>query len=165
MQSNENRTPVIKHIPRKSWQHCCYATILPSVGYKNREVWFASLWLRVLRRTIKSKRPGFCRTESSFCMITPIPILPIRWGISFRELAGKHFNILRTAKIFPLVTSTFLATWRKTFVDVGFIRTRNARMGEVVDPSSTYLFLQDWNWSSVSQWDKCINTSGNYFWI
>ena len=31
-QTNENRTPSTKHIPRKSWQHCCYVLILPSVG-------------------------------------------------------------------------------------------------------------------------------------
>ena len=31
-QSNENRIPAIKHIPRKSWQHCSYVSILPSEG-------------------------------------------------------------------------------------------------------------------------------------
>ena len=31
---NENRTPAIEHIPRKSWQHCCYVSILLSVGQK-----------------------------------------------------------------------------------------------------------------------------------
>ena len=37
--------------------------------------------------------------------------------------------------------------WRpeETFVDVGFIRTRKCKVGEVVDPSATYLFVQDWN--------------------
>ena len=55
----------------------------------------------------------------------------------------------------------FLATWRKTFVDVCFIRTMNCKSGwgcgSISDlPLSTRL---------VSQWDKCINTSGNYFWI
>ena len=31
-ESNENRTATIKHIPRKSWQHRCYVSRLPSVG-------------------------------------------------------------------------------------------------------------------------------------
>ena len=69
------------------------------------------------------------RTESSFCMITPVPMLAIWWGISFRDLTRKHFNILRTAQFFPLVTSKFLATWRKTFMDVCFIRTRKCKSG------------------------------------
>ena len=96
----------------------------------------------------------------------PVPILPIWWGISFRYLAGKHFNILRTAQIFPLVTSTFLATRRKIFVDVGFTRTRNCKngwgCGSINDlPLSTRLEFDH----LISQWDKSINTSGNYFWI
>ena len=76
-----------------------------------------------------SNSPECCRTVSSFCMKTHVPILPICRGISFRNLAGKHVNILRTVQIFPLVSSTFLATWRKTFVDVGFIRTRTRKSG------------------------------------
>ena len=95
----------------------------------SRDVWFVSWWLRVLRRAIKSKRPEMLSDGIIFCMIMPVPILPIWWGISFRDLAGKHYNILRTTQIFPLVTSTFLATWRKTFVDVGFIRTRKRKSG------------------------------------
>ena len=41
----------------------------------------------------------------------------------------------------------------------------SARLGEVVDPSATYLFLQDGIDRLFSHWDKCINTSGNNFWI
>ena len=95
----------------------------------------------------------------------PFPILPIWWRINFRDVTGRQFNILRTVQIFPLVTCTF---WRSeerhSWTSVSFGR-RSARVGEVVEPSPTYLFLQDWNWSSHSQWDNCINTSGNCFWI
>ena len=41
----------------------------------------------------------------------------------------------------------------------------SARVGEVVDPSATYSFYKTGIDRLVSQWDKCINTSGNYFWI
>ena len=30
--SNVSRTPAMKHIPCKSWQHCCQVSMLPSVG-------------------------------------------------------------------------------------------------------------------------------------
>ena len=93
------------------------------------------------RHHIKSKPPGLCRTESSFCTITPVPILPIGLEVSIRDLAGKVFNILRTAQI-------FLHFWRPkerhSWTLVSFGRG-SARVGEVVDPSATYLFLQDWN--------------------
>ena len=38
-QSIENRTPAIKHVPRKSWQHCLYVSMLPKcrVGNTHRE--------------------------------------------------------------------------------------------------------------------------------
>ena len=85
--------------------------------------------LQKLRGALKSNVLKYFRTESSFCMITRVPILPIWWGISFRYLAGKHFNILSTVQIFPLVTSTFLAIWRETFVVVGFIWTRKCKSG------------------------------------
>ena len=89
-----------------------------------------------------------CWTESSFCITTPVPILPIWWGISFRDLAGKHFNILRTSQIFHLVTSTFMATRRKTFVDIGFIRMRKCKSGWGCGSICDLPFLHDWNWSS-----------------
>ena len=81
-----------------------------------------------IHHTVKTSQNAVGRNHP-FCMITPIPTPPIWWGISFRDLAGKHLNILRSAKIFPLVSSTFLATWRKTSVDVGFIRTRKYKSG------------------------------------
>ena len=96
---------------------------------KSKEMWFVRRRLRVSRRAINQNALECCRTESFFCMITPVPTLLIWWGVSFRYLAGKHFNILHTDKIFPLVTSTFSATWRKTFMDVGFIRTRKSKSG------------------------------------
>ena len=114
-------------------------------GYKQRR---AERWLRMLRCAIKSKRLKFCRTESSFCMITPAPILPFWWGISFRGFAGKHFIIiLRTSQIFALVTSTFLATWRRhSWASVSF--GRGSKWVGEVNPSATYLFEQEWNWKS-----------------
>ena len=48
-----------------------------------------------------------------FAWIMPVPILSIWRGISFRDLAGKHFNILRTAQIFLLVTSTLFGDLKK----------------------------------------------------
>ena len=131
---------------------------------ESREVWYVSWSLRVLEHPQSIDALECCRTESSFCMITPVPILPIWWGINFRDLAGKYFNIIRTVLIYPHVTSTILAIWRKIFMDVGFIRTRKCKSewgcGSISDlPLSTRLEL------IVSQWDKCINTSCNYFWI
>ena len=98
--------------------------------------------------------------ETSFCMIMPVPMLPVWWVMSFRDLAGKHFNILRTAQIFPLATSKF---WRPqerhSWTSISFWRG-SARVGGVVDPSATYLFLPDCGIDRlVSQWDKiCINS-------
>ena len=71
---------------------------------------FCADTLQKLRRAISQYALEYCRAESSFCMITPVPILPIWRGINFTNLAGKHFSILRTSQIFPLVTSTILAT-------------------------------------------------------
>ena len=64
----------------------------------------------------------------------------------------------------PLVTSTFFATRRKTFVDVGFNRTRKCKSGWDCGSVSD-LFYETGIDRLISQWDKCINTSGNYFWI
>ena len=61
-------------------------------------------------------------------MIRPVPILPIWWGITCRDLVGKHFNILRTAQIFLLDFHIF-GDLKKTFVDVGFIRIRKCKSG------------------------------------
>ena len=118
----------------------------------SREVCFISWWLRVLEHVefiiACQNALECCRMESSFCMIIPIPILPIWWGINVRDLAGKHFNILCTTQIFPLVTPYF---WRPEerhlWTSVSFGQG-SVRVDEVVDPSATYLFLQDWNWLS-----------------
>ena len=110
-QSNENRTPAIKHIPPKIWQHCCYVLILSSVGQETYVVKThraTQLFLYCSRRehSVKCVRPALeimaskeeqrgvvsflmaqsavtrhkiitPWTESIFCMVTPVPILPI----------------------------------------------------------------------------------------
>ena len=134
---------------------------------KSREVWLISWWLRVRWRAIKSKRSGMLSDRIILLHDNARPILPIWWGISFRDLAGKQFNILRIAQIFPLVTSTFLATSRKTFVGVASVSfgresAKRVRLWVHQRPTSFYKTEID---RFVSQWDKCINTSGNYFWI
>ena len=67
---------------------------------------------------------------------------------------------LRTAQIFPFVTFTFLATWRKTFVDEEVQEWVKLWIHQ--RPISFYKTGID---RLVSQWDKCINTSDNYFGI
>ena len=66
--------------------------------------------LQKLQHAIKSNCPGTLLDGIIHLHDDAIPLLQIWWGINFRDLAGKHFNILRTAQIFSLVTSTFLAT-------------------------------------------------------
>ena len=127
---NAQVNTVFLHCSRGEHSVKCVRPALEMEARKEEQkVQFVSWWLLVLRHTICQNALECGRTESSFCMIMPIPILPIWWGICFRDLAGKHFNILHTAQIFPLMSSTYLATWRKTFMDISFFRTRKSKSG------------------------------------
>ena len=96
---------------------------------------------REIHRRI-SKRPGMLLDGIIFFHDNAHPHTANLVRDSFRDLAEKHYNILRTAHILLLVTTHF---WRPhSWTSVSFGRG-NARLGEVVDPSATYLFLQDWN--------------------
>ena len=79
----------------------------------SREVWFVSWWLRVLLRVIKSKRPGILLDEIILLHDNALPHTAnlVRDKLQrYRRLAAKDIDILHTAQIFPLVTSTVLAT-------------------------------------------------------
>ena len=179
--SNENRTPAIKCIPRKSWQHCCYVSILPSLGqeactvktYRSTQLFLYCSGSEYIVKCVLTALEMETSKEEKRSVVRVLVVEgagtrhkvkmfrnsvrrnhPFAWQrrphtsnlVSFRDLAGKHFIILRTAKIFPLVTSAFLAE-RHSWTSVSFGRG-SERVSEVVDPLATYLFLQDWNWSS-----------------
>ena len=79
--------------------------VRPALEMKaSREVWFVSWWLSVLRRAIKPKCPGMLSDGIILLLDTANLVRD-----NFRDLVGKHFNILRTVQIVSLVTSTFLA--------------------------------------------------------
>ena len=63
------------------------------------------------------------------------------------------------------VTSIFLAIWRRTFVDVCFIWTRKCKSGQGCASNSDLPFPTKLELIVLSPNEKCINTSGNYFWI
>ena len=114
-------------------------------------MWFDSWLPRLSEHAVKTKRPGML---SEGIILLHVNDRPHSVNLVRDKLQRFGWETLQH----PLVISIFLTSWRKIFVDVGFIRTRKYK-------SATYLFLQDWNYRLVSQWDKCINTSGNYFWI
>ena len=134
---------------------------------KSREVWLVSWWLRMLRHAIKSKRPGMLSDGIILLHDNARPHTVNLVRENLRDLTGKHLNILRTTQIFPLVIFTFLATWRKTtWTSRRFHSDEDAqewrRLWIYQRPICFYKAGID---ALVSQWDKCINTSGNYFWI
>ena len=100
-----------------------------------------------------------------FCMITPVPKLPIWWGISFRDRLGNT----SISSVQPRPFSLWLLHFWRPVKD---IRGRRFHSDEEVQvwvrlrihqgPTSFYKTGID---HLVSQWDKCINTCGNYFWI
>ena len=61
---------------------------------------------------IKSRRPGMLSDGIILLHdnVHPHAANLVRDRLRFSDLAEKHFNVLHTAKIFPPVTSIFLAT-------------------------------------------------------
>ena len=71
---------------------------------------------------------------------------------------------------FPLALFAYTVCYRRTKQCFSVLRTHES---DAVDGSSGIRYVTD-QWHNVpllralglvSQWDKCINTSGNYFWI
>ena len=120
----------------------------------------SSWWLRMLEHAkfIVACQNALecCRAELSFCMITPVPILPIWRGINFRDLAVKRFNILRTVQIFPLV-AYISGDLEKDIPGRRFYS--NEEVQETVrfwiHQRSTSFHMTGID-RLVSQWDKCI---------
>ena len=130
---------------------------------KSREVWFVSCWLRVLRHAIKSKCPG---------MLTD--------GIVLHDNACPHTANLARDKLqrfgwetlqHPPYIPDFSPCDFHIFGDLKKdSRGRRFHSDEEVQewvrlwihqrPTS---FYETGIEHLVSQWDKCINTSGNYF--
>ena len=104
-----------------------------------------------------------CRTESSFCVITPVSVLPIWWGISLRDFAGKRLNILHTSQIFPLVTSTFFGDLKKDIRGCPFHSDEEVQEWVRLWIHQQPTFFYKIGIYLVSHKDKCINISGNYF--
>ena len=128
---------------------------------KNSEVWFVSWWLRVLRRPIKSKSPwnAVGRNHPFQDNARPHTANLVRDKLQ-KFLTGKHFNI---ANLSPC-DFHICGDLKKD------IRGRRFHSDEEVQvwmrlwihqqPTSSYKTGID---HLVYQWDKCINTCGNYF--
>ena len=125
-------------------------------------MWFVSWWLRVLRRAIMSKRPGM--------LLDGIILLhdnarPHTVNLVRDKLERSGWETVQHPPYSPDLSPCDSRFWRPeerhswTSVSSG---RGSARVGEVVDPTSFYKTGID---SLVSQWDTCINTSGNYVWI
>ena len=125
---------------------CVRPALKMEASKEEQEVWFVSLWLRMLRRAIKSKRSGMLsdgiilvRNNSRPNTATLVTDKLQRFGWKtlqnppYRpDLAPSDFHI------FSYMNKRHSLTW------YSFGRG-SVRVGEVVDPSATYLFLQNWN--------------------
>ena len=189
--SHENRTLAIKHVPRKSWQHYCYVSTLltlkthrstqlflycsggerrvkcvrPALKMEaSKEVWFVSWWLRVLLCTIKSKHPGMLSDR----------IILLQDNVSHHSANLVRDKLQRfgwETLQHPPFSSDLSPCDFHVFGDLkkAIPRHRFHSDEEVQEwvrlwihqrPTSFYKTEID---RLVSQWDKCINTSGNYF--
>ena len=95
--------------------------------------------------------------------ITYVPICQSDEGC-FRDFAGKHFNILCTAQIFTLVTSTFFCDLKKDIRGRRFLSVEEVQewLKLWIHQRTTSFYKTEID-PLFSQWDKCINTSVNYF--
>lgn len=85
--------------------------------------------LQKLRCAIKSKRPGMLSNGIIFLHDNARPHTSHLVRGTLQGFGWETLNILPTAQIFLHVTFTLLATWRETFVDIGFNRTRTCVTG------------------------------------
>ena len=67
----------------------------------------------MLEHVIKSKRPGILSDGIILLHDNARPNATSLVRDTFRDLAGKHFNILRTVQIFPLVIYAFFGDLKK----------------------------------------------------
>ena len=116
---------------------------------KSSELWFVSWWLRVMRRAIISKRPVML---SDGIILLRDNARPHTANLVRDKLQRFGWETLQHPLYSPYLSHLWLPYFwrpeaRHSWTSVSFGRG-NARVGEVVDPSTTYLFVQDWNWSS-----------------
>ena len=131
---------------------------------KSREVWFVSCWLRVLRRAIKSKRPGML---SDGIIILHDNARPQTANLVRDKLQRFGWETFQN----PVYSRDLSLCDFHIFGDLNKdIRGRRFHSDEEVQewvrlwiyqgPTSFYKTGID---GLVSQCDKCINTSGIYF--
>ena len=131
---------------------------------KSREVWFVSWWLKVLRRSIKSKRPGML---SDGIILLQDNARPRTANLVRDKLQRFGWETLQH----PPYSLDLSPCDFQVFGDLKKdIRGRRFHSDEEMRewvrlcihqrPTSFYKTGID---CLVSQWDKCINTSDNYF--
>ena len=108
---------------------------------KSSEVRFVSWWLRVLRRSIKSKHPGMLPDGIILLYDNARPHTAnlVRDKLSTIWLGNTSTSSVQH-RSFPL----WLPEESHSGTSVSFGRG-SARVGEVVYPCVTYLFLQNWS--------------------
>ena len=130
-------------------------------------MWFVSWWLMVLRCAIKSKRPGML-LDGIILLHDNARLYTVNLvRDKLHRFGWETFQYPPYSEIIPVMTTTFLATWKKTFGDVGFMRTRKCKSEggcrSISDiPLSIRLELIALSPSGIN---VAINTSGTYFWI
>ena len=131
---------------------------------KSRELWFVSWWLRVLQRAIKSKRPGMLSDGIILLFASARPNIanPVRDKLQ-RFGSEKCQHPPYSQDLSPCVFHIF-GNLKKGIR--GHLFHSDEEVQEWVrlwfhqKPTS---FYKTGIVQLVSQRDKCINTSGNYF--
>ena len=128
---------------------------------KSREVWFISLWLRVLRRAIKSKRTGML---SDGIILLYDNALPHTDDLVRDKLQRFDWETHQQSPYIPDLSPCAFHMFGELKKD---IRGRRFHSDEEVQgwvnlwihqrPTS---FYKSGIYRLVSQWDKCINTCG-----
>ena len=112
----------------------------------------------MLRRAIKSKRPGILLGGIILLHDNARPHTAI---LVRDKLKRFGWEILQHPPYSPNLSPCDFGDLKKDFR--GCLFHLDEEVGEIVDPSATYLFYKPGIDRLVSQLDKCINTSGNYF--
>ena len=133
---------------------------------KSREVRFVSWWLRVLRRAIKPKRPGIL---SGGIILLHDNARPHTANLVRDNLQRFGWETLQHPPYSPDLSPCGFHIFGDLKKD---IRGRRFHSDEEVQEWARF-WIREWSTAVyksgivglVSQRDKCINTSVNYFWI